>query len=213
MGDEPISTDEEFNRKLAELKARPDPIKYYEVQDVDRSALEAETRRIDDDPDTSAKRLGLVLDWYDFTCPGNAHDVLSRAREVMHLISEASLAETWPEDEEWFDRLPAWFVAACLPQDAALEDPDPPDDEVTQEVRRARYFAQKWKLTWWVSWMEPKHRVWMWWRAYVLDPDTVRLGIDLLGDPSRPGDPPGSWWLFAASGATEFDEAEYYART
>ena len=177
------------------------------VKEAGPEALRNEARRVTGSVADGDEPLGLWTDTYDIKCPGIAQDVLQRVREVMGIVGEISQANSWPTDAEWPDRLPSWFVEACEPEDAK-EEQDAPGQELSDEELRSRYFAEKWKLTEWTFWMEPRERVWMWWSAEARDADTVRVVVDRLGDPT-PGDPPALWWLFSAAGATEIAEPEY----
>lgn len=184
-------------------------IKYWTIEDVGADAsvadvLIAEARRIRSRPTEADRRLGFILDHYDFVCPGDAADVLRNASDVMAIINDASQAGPWPTDGEWPNRLPAWFVDACKPEDEEEEEERVPWHELSDEERIAQCFSEKWKLTDWTFWMEPAERAWLWWSAEIRDPNTIRAHLDRLGDPS-PGPPPGFWWLFSASGAVEYN--------
>ena len=186
-------------------------IKYRTVDDIAQDALEAEARRINTGPDAVERQLGLRPDAYVFTCAGNADEVLRRARETMRLVNKSSSSGQWPTEAEWFHILPAWFVDACESEDAADDDTGTALHEMTDAERRAMYLADKWKLTHWVSCMEPEAREWLWWSAELRDADTIHVVVDRLGDPSGLGSPAGLWWLFSASGAGEYDEARHSA--
>jgi hypothetical protein len=181
-------------------------IKIWTVEDAGFEALESERRRLQSGPSEADRQLGLVREEYIVACSGNATDVLQRARSVMETVINVSLSGTWPTDDEWPRRLPAWFVDACKREDAEEKNQVDPDwYDIPQEERRARALAEKWKLASWTYWMEPSERKWMWWDGELWEPNLVRVEVDRLGDPSDLGSPPGLWWLFAASGATEYD--------
>jgi hypothetical protein len=113
------------------------------------------------------------------TCPAGAERVLEKVREVLRPVIDSP--RRWPSPDEWRERLPAWFVAACSD-----------DERVTTCV------VDKWSLRAWVWWFQPEQRRWLFWDATV-DGDrlTIRLvptgaGSLLLGTLE---------WLLKASGA------------
>lgn len=182
------------------------------LMDMTHDALCAERRRLREGIDASEVVQGTIADSYYFKCDGNAAEVLERAREAIAIVSDATLDGPWPSVEEWMQLLPKWFIDACKPEDE-------PDVKITYpedlEQRRAIYFSQKWKVSDWLSWLEPEDRRWLWLDAEVLDPDTVLAHVDVVTDPFDLGAPPGFWWLFAAAGAKEFDNvkdvADFYS--
>ena len=182
-------------------------IDIWTVEEAGPDALKAEARRIESGTSGGDRQLGLNADGYDFKCPGNAEQVLRKAQTVMAIVNEVSLSDAWPTDEDWSRRLPSWFVEACKQEDAEDETRDSGTPELSEQERAARYFARKWKLTHWTSWMNASEREWLWWSAQARDPDTIHVVVDRLGDPSNLGSPAGLWWLFAASGAIEYEEA------
>src|SRR5437868_6797644 len=90
--------------------------------------------------------------------PGGARTLL-RAREVLEPLLGYGDAE-WPAVEEWRQRLPDWFTAACV-DDAQVRD----------------CVLDKWSLRAWLYWFQPELRRWRWWDASVEDD---RLSITLL---------------------------------
>lgn len=182
-------------------------INLWTVEDGGLDALKAEARHLRSGPSDTDRRLGLWVSRYDFKCPGDADEVLRKARDVMEIINDVSLAISWPTDAELSCRLPPWFVEACEPEDIEDKGEDEvTSDELSLEERRAQHFAERWKLSEWTYWMAPAERVWLWWSADVRDSNTIHVVVDRLGDPP-PGPPPGLCWLFAASGAVSYDEA------
>lgn len=182
-------------------------IDIWTVEDAGLDALDVESRRIKGDGVDTHKPRGLVRDAFYVSCPGTASSVLQKARDVMGIVNLVSKTKTWPSDTEWPDRLPSWFVDACMPENAE-EARDALPDDLPLEERKAKVLARRWRLLSWTYWMEPCEREWMWWSADIRDPDTTHIIIDRLGDPS-PGHPPGLWWLFSAAGATAIDEDCY----
>lgn len=174
-----------------------------DLDEMIRGALEVERKRLREGIDASEVIQGTTTASYYFTCDGDAETVLTRAREAITIVSDASLNGPWPSDGTWFELLPGWFVEACAPADG-------PDDEfpwpAALQERRVWFFGHKWKLTNWTRWMESADRRWLWLDARVLDADTLLVHIDVVTDPCDLGAPPGVWWLFAAAGAKEFDE-------
>ena len=80
------------------------------------------------------ERIGIEEDpprpapvWVRLTChcSGDASGGLRRVREVMVLVARARASE-WPGDEQWRERLPAWFLEsfAGYTLEDILENPD-----------------------------------------------------------------------------------------
>jgi len=171
--------------------------------DMTRDALEVERRRLADGITDDEIIQGTTVCDYYFTCDGNAAKVLTGVKEVMSIVNEISLGNTWPTVEEWRHILPQWFQDSCAGEEELEEEGPTPS---TFEERRAQFFSHKWKLSSWLSWMEPEDRRWLWLDAEIRDADTLLVHIDQVSDPCDLGEPPGVWWVFAAAGAQEFDE-------
>lgn len=148
---------------------------------------------------------GFILVRFVATCPMGAHDVLERVRSVLKIVNDAG-GDDWPNIDEWTERLPTWFVAAC----SAAMTPE----QAQQWIDRMRTLPHSeqlkmqneaiWSLDNWLYWMEPSNRYWWWWNAHLLERD--RMTVDVEADET-----PFPWgslrWLFRASGASDLVEA------
>jgi hypothetical protein len=126
--------------------------------------------------------------------------VLSRAREVLEVVL-AGAAAAWLPVEEWRERLPAWFVAACAPE---LSAQDAENwllrwRQLSPEQRAAEERDQPWSLVDWLHWLEPDNRTWFWWDAAATD-DALHVVVEVPGAPAPLG---ALEWLLRASGAGE----------
>jgi hypothetical protein len=132
-------------------------------------------------------------------CPGNAAEVLARARQVLEAVLR-NTKEPWPRLEEWRAFLPTWFVERCAPEMA----PDAAAARLKLSLdERARLEEHEgWSLGAWLYWLEPDERYWFWWDAAVLDKNSIVVAVEVR-------DWPFPWesleWLFRAAGAANVE--------
>ena len=160
----------------------------------------AESERIEWGPEPGQAIGGIGTVRIVARCRGDAKEVLNHARQVMRVVTSPE-ERAWPGDEEWFQLLPDWFVAACGPEE---------DDEAIAKVLLAEPEARRklgdepWSVGSWVHWFRPENRSWYWWDAVAADRDTLVVAIEV-------SEWPFPWaalkWLLKASGA-ESVEAE-----
>lgn len=82
------------------------------------------------------------------TCKApNADESLRRVKEVIELIAGESANGTWPNDDVWSSRLPAWFT-------------DPFQERTLEQVLADNTL---WDYGSWLDAM--RHRGWQWWSA------------------------------------------------
>lgn len=77
----------------------------------------------------------------------NADECLGCVKEVIELIAEESSKGTWPNDDEWSERLPSWFTSPF--QGRTIE-------EVLED-------ESLWDYGSWLDAM--RHRGWQWWSS------------------------------------------------
>jgi hypothetical protein len=168
------------------------------------SLLNAEMQRLKQGPRSADQPGGVGIVRFVARCPVGANDVLLRATSVLRTINEASLTG-WLTDEQWEEKLPEWFTAACAPP-MTQEQAEawlsrwkklPPDKQARAEIEK------DWSLENWLFWMEPDNRQWFWWDAKVLDDsDHIIVAVEAAVWPF----PWGSLrWLFTAAGASALE--------
>jgi len=161
---------------------------------------EAEVRHLASGP-TPGEKPREFLEDVTVLCKGNASLVLERCREVLSrvLSHDESL---WPSDREWPRLLPSWFVAECGPELTKRQ--------AKHEMKRSRRLSReemireearaRWSVLSWIYWFMPEERSWWWWDAAVLEPNVLRITIEVEGSPYTAG---ALEWLLRASGASE----------
>lgn len=162
-----------------------------------------EAARLENSPAEGTKPGGLGTVQFTADCPGNATEVLRRAKEVMQIVSERTLS-VWPSNEQWTSVLPGWFLSACAPPKTKEESDKfmvwwrslPREQQARAEREEA------WSLEAWLHWMNPRNRVWTWWDARVINTNTVIVAIEVT-------DWPFPWgavrWLFRTAGARHLE--------
>jgi hypothetical protein len=132
------------------------------------------------------------------SCPGDAEQVLRKAKEVMAAVASVD-ANRWPSTEHWRELLPHWFVERC--------PPEPSEEFIAKmlsmppEGRRALE-DRFWDVESWVHWFRPENRVWSWWDATAIDDNTLVIALEVTEWPF----PWGSLkWLLRAAGATSVE--------
>jgi hypothetical protein len=132
---------------------------------------------------------GSLVESYFLSCNDAAQEVLDRGHDVMVNVTEAGLKDGWPGLDHFQNKLPAWFVSACRPED---------EDKESQE--------ESFTLAGWLHWMQPSHRIWLWLNADIINKNTLLLDVDRMGDFGNDGIFPfGLEWLFKTAGATEIE--------
>src|SRR5213075_1262403 len=132
-------------------------------------------------PSPSEKPGGVGTVRFLVRCPFVTTDVLTKAKEVMKVVDEATL-RGWPANGDSAPRLPEWFTSACVaemsPEQAkhwlAWWKSLSPEEQTKAEIEK------DWSLDNWLYWMEPGNRQWFWWDAKVLeDYDHIALAIEV----------------------------------
>lgn len=132
---------------------------------------------------------------------GAPGQVLDRAKTLLESVLTGFAAGLGPDDAEWSERLPDWFVAACSP-------------ELTGEERerwlahwRALDRAGKvraeaelgWTVVDWLYAVGPEQRPWWWWAT---DEQTGMLELMVDGWPAPLA---SAEWMLLAAGADSVD--------
>jgi hypothetical protein len=162
---------------------------------------EAQRLRLSSMSGTTPGGLGTVQ--FTADCPGDATEVIQRAKEVMLIVSERTISG-WPSNDEWKRTLPSWFLAECAPLKTREESDRfmewwrglSPEEQARAEREEA------WSLDAWLHWMSPDNRCWTWWDARTNTMDTAIVAVEVK-------DWPFPWgalrWLFRAAGARSLD--------
>jgi hypothetical protein len=171
------------------------------------SRLNAELQRLKNGPALGEKPEGVGTVRFLLRCPLGTSDVLAKAKEILKIVDEATLAG-WPAKGNLGPRLPEWFTSACVKE----MSPDqakrwlawwkslPPEEQSKTEIEK------DWSLDNWLYWMEPSNRQWFWWDAKVLeDYDHIALAIEVEAWPFPWG---ALRWLFRAAGASAVEAEE-----
>ncbi|MBZ8182405.1 hypothetical protein [Oscillatoria salina] len=153
------------------------------------------------EPGEEEKRKGFIV-WFRIQCPRDANNVLNRCRKVLQIVLRQS-KKNWLsyDDEEWRTLLPEWFVAYCAPERTQEEDDQLLErwQKLSPEAQMLFTEEQKWTISEFISWLEPKERPWFWWDAFVESDNVFHLAVEVV-------DFPFPWdalcWLVRASGAT-----------
>jgi hypothetical protein len=158
------------------------------------------------DPDERPGNVGVVS--VVASCRGDADTIAQRAREVMvTVVSQPTDQWATTSDDRWQSILPDWFVAACATPQSA-EDAErwlswwrslPADEQPRAAQQRA------WTLADWLYWLHPGERQWFWWNATIVDSDTLRVTVEVLGWPAPIG---ALRWLLTAAGAVDVSEPD-----
>ena len=166
-----------------------------------KDRIKLELGRLKRSPTSIDKPVGIGNVRFVVRCPLGADEVLQNAREVMEVIATHSITHS-PEEAEWRQLLPDWFIEACSPS------PNPEEAErwlrwwqsLSPEDQAEEELNKEWSLDNWLYWMEPNNRQWTWWDAQVV-PDCDHLIVAVEVDCW-----PFPWgalrWLFKASGGS-----------
>jgi hypothetical protein len=150
----------------------------------------------------TAKPGGIGTVRFVVKCPGNAIDVLERAKKVLEKVLRAR-TDPWPSLDEWRRLLPSWFVERCAPEISQEEQEQ--RLRLPIEERQGLIEEEGWRLSAWLFWFQPDERQWAWWDAIVRDADTIIVAIEVDGWPF----PWGSLkWLFLACSALSVEAEE-----
>lgn len=167
--------------------------------------VQAELHRLIEGPKAHERIHGLAKITCVARCiTATGVDVLAKAKSVLRNVDEVTL-QGWPTDAQWPEKVPAWFVAACVPSMTEAEFENyteqwkglPPEDR----LRATR--QEKWSLLEWLYWLEPSRREWHWWDASVDSGGHITATIEINDWPYSLGQ---VRWLFRAAGAASFEE-------
>jgi len=161
---------------------------------------EHELRHLQEGPEVDERPSdGIGLVRFDVQCREGAEAVLAKAKEVLAVVV-AQPPAGWPTLDERRQKLPEWFLNACVPEYTNKESDrwlkwwrSLPWDE---QVRASE--EKRWSLGNWLYWFEPKQRFWYWWDGRVESPQYIRVALQVTEWPF-PWD--ALKWLFRASGA------------
>jgi len=157
-----------------------------------------ELRRVEMGPRAGEAPRGLLCQ-FTVRCPGNAPEVLSRARTVLAAVLRRDL-DSWPSTHDWSRILPKAFVSSCAPertQEEAERDLARWDRMSPRE--KAAHQEAPWELSAWLYWFAEEDRGWSWWDARLENSEGFSVSVVIDGWPF----PSGSLrWLFRASGAS-----------
>ena len=168
--------------------------------------VKAELRFLREGPRQGEKPGALGTVRFIARCPGNAHEVLRKTKEVLEVVL-AHDKDDWPPDADWGTLLPEWFVSACAKEQSQEEAEAslkrwqslPREEQGREEDERC------WTVDGWMYWMHPDNRQWYWWDAMVPDTDTVIIAVTV---PSWPFPWKDLGWLFRAAGAISLQPEE-----
>jgi len=163
----------------------------------------SEAKRLKVSPPEGTVPGGMGTVQFVADCPGNAAVVLQRVKEVLSIASEHTLSG-WPPDEQWRSLLPAWFLAACAPEQTQAEADKwmawwrtlPREQQIRVDQEK------EWSLHSWLYWMKPENRIWTWWDARAIDTNTVIVAVEVTFWPFPWG---ALRWLFRAAGARQLE--------
>ncbi|MBI4567451.1 MAG: hypothetical protein HY719_03550 [Planctomycetes bacterium] len=135
-------------------------------------------------------------------CPAGTNGILDRVCSVLLTVDQIALSGEF-SGQDWTDRLPAWFVAACAP-DRKVEEVESwmarwrrlPREEQVQVQKEYR-----WSLESWLYWFQPENRYWFWWDAEDMpQADLIVVAVEVHEWPFPWG---ALRWLFKAAGASD----------
>ena len=171
------------------------------------SRLNVELQRLQNGPALDERSGGIGTVRFLVRCSFGTRDVLAKAKEVLKIVDEATLAG-WPVAGDLTPRLPEWFVSACVAEMSPEQANKwlswwrslPPEEQRKAEIEK------DWSLENWLYWMQPSNRQWFWWDAKVLeDYDHIALAIEVEAWPFPWG---ALRWLFRAAGASAVEAEE-----
>jgi hypothetical protein len=128
--------------------------------------LKSELRRLADGPSSGENPGGVGTVRFLVRCPLGTNDVLAKAKEVLRIVDEATLAG-WPVKGDLTPSLPEWFASACVAEMSSDQAKRwlawwkslPPEEQTKAEIEKDC------SLNNWLYWMEPNNRQWFWWDA------------------------------------------------
>lgn len=130
---------------------------------------------------------------------GSVQSVIDRAKELLLVVNRRSEGK-WPNDNEWAQILPAWFVECC--------ERERSQEEAEQWLKWWRSLSdeeqarieknQAWSLSSWTHWLTPENRLWFWWDAAATSDHDFVVAVEALDWPFPSG---ALQWLLRACGA------------
>jgi hypothetical protein len=168
--------------------------------------LEKERRHLTEGPAPDEKPGGMGTVRFIARCPGNAGQVLDKAKAVLKAVNQHSTG-AWPSDDQWREFLPEWFVSRCAPELT--------QEQAEAETARWRKLSREEQVRWeeerqwsvgnWVYWFEPTNRAWYWWDGVAIDDATLVIAVEVDNWPFPWG---ALAWLFRAAGANRVEAEE-----
>ncbi|PJR62406.1 hypothetical protein [Raoultella sp. T31] len=164
-----------------------------------------ERKRLACAPSLSDKPTGIGSVRFVVSCESNAEHIMSLAKEVLKVISDAYETE-WPDLVSWKEMLPDFFVDSFEPE-ISKEDMDKRiayRNSLPWKEQQKLLADEKWSLDSWLYWLEPENRTWFWWDAALLE-EPIRetyfiVAVVVLEWPFPWG---ALKWLFKACGALD----------
>ncbi|WP_413507356.1 hypothetical protein [Serratia proteamaculans] len=122
-------------------------------------------------PKSTQKATGIGIARFIVSCESDASLVLELAKETLLIVNEHSTNE-WPSIDSWKKILPSQFLNNFLPELTEAEKIEMKREwnqlPYNEKVKNAAQ-EEKWTLSSWLSWLEPKEREWFWWNAVLFD--------------------------------------------
>lgn len=170
-----------------------------------RSFLDEEHLLNGNGPAAKTHSLTLTIEG---TCASGSESVLERVKDGLRpVVAARAHGNAWPSDAEWSQRLPFWFVDACVPERTPAEITAWMDHWRTLSPKRQAIAAEAraWTLSGWLHWFAPggDERQWRWFDSGIISSDRFWITIEVEGYPTAYG---ALRWLLRAAGATDLEE-------
>lgn len=151
---------------------------------------------------TKGKAVAMLQIDVLLRCSGNAREVSERIHEVVRLFDASP--SPWPSEEGWKSVLPGWLLASFVPAKTEKEAEAwyARWIELSPDERARESANQKWSLDGWLYWLKPENRQW-WVNSHeILDPNHLKIVLNIQGWPA----PLLAFdWLASAAGASTIE--------